>query len=461
MCPTFLHIPETFCGIPVFGMGLALGVWLVLTGLWIVRTIRGRRWCSADTGNLVLMLVIAFVLWKVLPFISEPGKGVPIRGYGTMVLTGVCAGGWLSIVRAGKKNIPAQTLLDFLLWGLFPGILGGRLWHVVQYWPHFRKDTVHETLVSVLNVTGGGLVMYGALIGALTGWTFFAIRRKLPLLRMLDIVAPAMLLGLAFGRIGCFMFGCCFGGTCDLPWAVRFPAGAPAWNEQIANGQIPVHGITLSARDPELEQVYIDSVAPESAAESAGVRPGMRLIACDGYQGNLREMIGRLLYIPAGGEVQIVVEPDAGSDAAPESTPEFTPESVTEPTPESMTGLTPGRTTQRVTLTWKAGPIPSRSLPVHPTQLYQAIDALILCLFVLALTPLCRRDGMQLAATLTLYPISRFLLEMIRVDEKGQFGTSLSIGQWTSIVIFLAAMGLWFFIAHAGNREEKPGDTER
>ena len=56
------------------------------------------------------------------------------------------------------------------------------------------------------------------------------------------------------------------------------------------------------------------------------------------------------------------------------------------------------------------------------------------------------RHDPGLALLVTLHPISRFLLEMIRSDELGQFGTELTISQWLSIVILVAACGLWWYV---------------
>src|SRR5690606_29110442 len=81
-----------------------------------------------------------------------------------------------------------------------------------------------------LKFWSGGLTFYGgpimcALFLALwtrrTGWRY---------LNVLDICAPGIAVGLAFGRLGCFLSGCCFGQVCDLPWAVTFPRGSDAWN---------------------------------------------------------------------------------------------------------------------------------------------------------------------------------------------------------------------------------------
>jgi phosphatidylglycerol:prolipoprotein diacylglycerol transferase len=90
--------------------------------------------------------------------------------------------------------------------------------------------------------------------------------------------------------------------------------------------------------------------------------------------------------------------------------------------------------------------LPPRSLPVHPTQLYSAIDAGLLCWFLWSYYPYRRRDGEVAALMLTLHPISRFLLEVIRVDESAVFGTGFSISQNISILFFVLTLFGWFWL---------------
>ena len=90
-------------------------------------------------------------------------------------------------------------------------------------------------------------------------------------------------------------------------------------------------------------------------------------------------------------------------------------------------------------------PLP-RSLPVHPTQLYSTIDALILCLLLLVYDRFRRRDGELTALMITIYPITRFLIENIRTDEASIWGTGLHISQNISLGILAAAICLWFYI---------------
>ena len=68
---------------------------------------------------------------------------------------------------------------------------------------------------------------------------------RVPGLALADLIAPSVAMGLAFGRIGCFLNGCCFGGPCDLPWALSFPADSGPHEQQIRLGQ--VYGLLVVA----------------------------------------------------------------------------------------------------------------------------------------------------------------------------------------------------------------------
>jgi phosphatidylglycerol:prolipoprotein diacylglycerol transferase len=92
--------------------------------------------------------------------------------------------------------------------------------------------------MSVIRVDQGGLMFYGGFILAaavFAGWCFFRKEKPLELADLLCVVVP---LGHAFGRIGCFFYGCCYGKQCDCAVAVAFPRGSPAWYEQLNAAQI-------------------------------------------------------------------------------------------------------------------------------------------------------------------------------------------------------------------------------
>ena len=84
----------------------------------------------------------------------------------------------------------------------------------------------------------GGLTYYGGLGLATLSAVWFMRRRRMPFWRFADLGGYAIPGGLVFGRVGCFLAGCCFGGTCPADWGVAFPAGSPAWDRHVELGLI-------------------------------------------------------------------------------------------------------------------------------------------------------------------------------------------------------------------------------
>ncbi len=140
------------------------------------------------------------------------------------------------------------------------------------------------------------------------------------------MVAPSLFLGVGFGRIGCFLYGCCYGGACDLPWAVRFPPGSLTYDVQLREGIIP--------------------------------------------------------------------------EGAPSTT------------------------------------------ALHPTQIYSSLLGFLLAGVLVWAFRKRPWEGFVVGLLFTLYPVTRFMMELIRNDEKGQLGTSLTISQLISIVLFISGVTL-------------------
>lgn len=310
-------------------------------------------------------------------------------------------------------GLEADLMVSLVFWMFVPGILGARLFYIIEYWHDYQKATFGQTLAAAVNITKGGLVVYGSLIGGLVGYALFVRKHRLPLLAIGDLLAPCLLLGLALGRMGCLLNGCCFGGACELPWAVTFPLGSPVYDQEVMHRERPslgqLLGMTLGV-DGAAEPV-LEAVEPDGPLGKSGLRRGDRLTRIAGHAPRDAAEADLLLQ-----HALVHQEP-------------FSIETAD------------GRTFEVTDL-----PVPPRSLPVHPTQPYSAINALLICLFLLAYEPFRRRDGELFALMLTIYPVTRFLLEIIRTDESAIFGTGLSISQNVSLLVMLGVAALWFHI---------------
>lgn len=407
MCSELFRIPIEWSGIPIFGTGVLLALWFVGGGIWLV--ILGKRGArSAEMlSYLPGLLIVAAAIWAIPRLFPQ---GLPIRGYGVMVLLGSITGLWMAVHRARQMNLHPEQIYS-LAFGMFIyGILGARLFYVIEYWEtRFQFNRWTDTLLAIVKFTEGGLVVYGAFIGATLAFCIFAVRRKLPPLALADLIAPSLVAGLAFGRIGCLLNGCCYGGETNLPWAVTFPRESLTYLEQAASGRMIGLRLAPSALDDARPKVF--AVDADSIAARAGLKENMKLVTVNGQS---------VKSVPEA-EQAMIVAAEAGLPL------QFA-------TAEGQTFEVP------------PSEFPPRSRPVHPTQIYSAIHAGLLAWVLWSFYPFRRRDGEVTALMLTVYPISRFLLEMVRVDESAVFGTGLSISQNISIVLLAATVGLWVYL---------------
>jgi phosphatidylglycerol:prolipoprotein diacylglycerol transferase len=338
MCSELLRIPYSWGGVPIFGVGVLLVVWAIVGLGSFALTVRRHGW-NAETLSLLPLLLITGAAIVGLPRVFP--SGLPVRGYGVMVLAGAATGVLMATYRAQRAGIDRELIWSMAFWLFIGGMIGGRAFYVIEYWhDRFHADSFRETLLRVLNFPEGGLVVYGALFGGVIAVLFFIRKHSLPALATFDLIAPSMMIGLALGRIGCFLNGCCYGGPTSLPWAVRFPSGSPPFADQADKGLL--------------------------ATGSAS------------------------------------------------------------------------------------------SLPIHPAQLYSAITAALIGWVLWSYYPLRRRDGQVVGLMLALYPISRFLEEIIRTDEPAVFGTGLSISQNISLAVFVTGIGLLFYLSKQPNRVAWP-----
>ena len=291
--------------------------------------------------------------------ISLFGVGVP--SYFVFLLAGFSLATWLGVLWARRIGEDGAVIVDLGLAMLLAGVAGGRLLHVLVdghladyvhlctdpaavVWPFGERACVTpavggawDAARGVCHPAGrdclawarfwtGGLTYYGGLVAAiLTAWWLLR-RDRFPFWRAADMAGFTVPLGLALGRVGCLLEGCCFGAPSTLPWAISFPPGSPAAEQQL--------------RDHLLESPAL------------------------------------------------------------------------------------------------------RSLPVHPTQIYESLGALVIsavCLFLVH--PRKRYDGQVLVAFLILYALLRGLLEIVRRDDRGGL-LGLSTSQWIGFGFVVFALGV-------------------
>ena len=170
----------------------------------------------------------------VYPFVFQVGP-IEITGFGIMVMLGFFMAGFVAQERLRELELNDQYAWDMVVAAVIGGLIGAKIWYVLLY---------HDfgTLLS-----RGGLVWYGGLIGGalaviLNGW-----RLKVPIRLTMDLGAPALAVGYALGRVGCFLVQDDYGIPTSLPWGLKFPNGLPpttaqnlsAWGVEVPTGTQP------------------------------------------------------------------------------------------------------------------------------------------------------------------------------------------------------------------------------
>jgi phosphatidylglycerol:prolipoprotein diacylglycerol transferase len=167
------------------------------------------------------------------PVLFHLGR-LAIHTYGVLVAAGFLIGITVAARRAKSEGIEPERIHDLGVWLIVAGMLGGKLFHILFFWNEFIANWRASGVASLRE----GFVFYGGFICASLATVVYARRKKLPLAKLADAFAPAIALGHALGRLGCFFEGCCYGRACSLPWAVKFPAGHPM-------DSLPVHPTQL------------------------------------------------------------------------------------------------------------------------------------------------------------------------------------------------------------------------
>lgn len=292
----------------------------------------------------------------------------PIHGFGVMLVLGLLCAMELARWMARRADLNPDVFSNAALLALLTGVVGARLSHVLENLSVYTNParSAWQNLLDAVNLASGGLTYYGGFLLAVPAVVIYLRAKRMPVWRCADIVAPCLMVGLAFGRVGCFLNGCCFGQTCTQPWAVTFPYGSIPMQSQFHEGRLPVPG----------ELVVVDDA-------------------------------GRPRLLPANEALANPVTADIARQ--------------------------------------------SRSLPVHPAQLYSAAVALLLAGLTFAhwtltlppaATPVDGGGGITFALMLALEGTSRFALELVRTEPAVALGMSLSM--WLGLA--LAAVGVVLYL---------------
>jgi prolipoprotein diacylglyceryltransferase len=281
----------------------------------------------------------------------------------------------------------------------------------------------------------GGIIFYGGAIGAVVAYFIYYLylyigrNVRLDSLKIADICAPPLALGLCLGRVGCLLNGCCYGQVACADCAVvpiRFPLSAMCRPPLVGAGYQTAAGFTLAdPHDPRDYGVLVGDVDPQSPAyRVAGLRAGDLLVKVNG-----KEL--RRETVPVG---------SAGRQADLSPIQEL----------ENLLGRDWKRGDKKLSLEiqdkepGKPRPLPTftpYTLGLYPTQAFESVSMLLLFVTALAFYPLRTRNGQVMALVMIGYGAHRWLNEHLRDDFRpGWFETGVSVALIAGGVVLLLAL---------------------
>lgn len=362
-----------------------------------------------------------------IPFIDRD-----IPGYGLMLMLGFLISIYWAVRRADRSGANSDVILDVGFIALIGGIVGCRamfVWHYSDQF--FLGDGFMPTLWRIIDVSRGGMEYYGGFVLALILVLLYLRWKRVSIRWYADIIAPSAALGLAIGRIGCFLNGCCYGGACDLPWAISFPSGSPPsvvhWERGTPGAALPQQLLFEMGDTGVMYPLMRESLA--ATADEVAAADAREADAEKAYR-DLKEQ---------GGAAAAQVE--AAKRKYIEAKRPFY-------------DIRENMKRYEMTLAQiKALAAQHRSVPVHPTQLYSTLTALLIALSLNAIYWRRTRDGQVLCALLIVEPVTRYLIEIIRADNPlDSFGGSIS----QSIAIVLTLAGVLGLLALRGMPARSP-----
>lgn len=416
-----------------------------------------------------------------------PPDGIPVYGFGAMLFITFVACTFWATRRGGAIGMPRERVQDMVIWIFVAGIIGARVLYMIQYSNQFPDKSLGAMAASFFQIWKGGIIFYGSALGGAIGYGLFYwfVLRRLNVSgwQLADAVAPVLALGLAIGRIGCYLNGCCWGQVA-VPEACPVPLGgahfpllpAHARDQLVRELSLQTStGFTVTPRDRGAvgadPRSVVRAVEPGSPAEKAGLRPGDRIVGVNGRPNALVvEVLG-----PADKVAKALDElTKLGGHAEPATPDRVARATFDDPAAYEQAMEVVGRLADGVTLIgadelgelvrdWPRGrhnislavqhagqdrPEDLTFVPLtvslYPTQLYETLSMVLLIFVLVAYYPFRRHDGQLMVLCMIGYAIHRFINESLRIEPA--VGLGLTLSQWGSVVIVAAAVGIELYL---------------
>ena len=152
------------------------------------------------------------ILFKLGPF--------TVYTYGFFIFLGILFGYMAIAKEAVKRGIDRNVFSTIIFWTVIFGFLGAKILYILIEFNYFLKEP--------LSMIRSGFVFYGGVISGITALYFLARKQEIKFLKLADITVVGLTLAHAFGRLGCFFYGCCYGRPTNSFIGVLFPPDSPA-----------------------------------------------------------------------------------------------------------------------------------------------------------------------------------------------------------------------------------------
>ncbi len=139
--------------------------------------------------------------------------GFDLRWYGIFIMLAIITAGFITHFEARRRSLNLDVSMLLLLVVLV-GIIGARMFHVVDNWSFYDAQPQ-----MIWHLSEGGLAIWGGLLGGGIAVLGYALWQRLPVLKLLDVLVPGVIVGLIIGRLSCVVNGDTVGSVTNLPWA--------------------------------------------------------------------------------------------------------------------------------------------------------------------------------------------------------------------------------------------------